>query len=72
MKLRCWILLGLFVAVPLIAADLKDAKVTAVINDVNLLPTAAAPRKAVVNDDVRRGTAVRTGVESRSELTFTD
>ena len=56
----------------MIGAELKEAKVTAVVNEVNLLPTAAAPRKAAVNDDVRRGTAVRTGGESRSELTFTD
>src|SRR5215203_6612247 len=54
------------------AAELKDARVTAVIKDVNLLPDQAAPRRATVNDAVRRGDAVRTGVDSRTELRFTD
>jgi hypothetical protein len=64
---------GLFAAV--IAADsaeLKEARVTAVIREVNLLPGEAPPKPAAVNDDVREGTAVRTGVESRSELRFPD
>ena len=54
------------------AAPLKEARVTRVIKDVKLLPNAAAPRPAAVNDDVRDDTAVRTGTESRSELTFPD
>src|SRR5438552_13286445 len=54
------------------AAELKEARVTAVVKDVKLLPTGAAARPAAVSDDVRDGTAVRTGVESRSELKFTD
>jgi hypothetical protein len=54
------------------AEDLKEAKVTQVIQDVKVLPSNAAPRPAAVNDDVRRGTAVQTGVQSRSELTFKD
>ena len=54
------------------AADLKEAQVTQVIQDVRLLPSNAAPRPAAVNDNVRQGTAVRTGVQSRSELTFQD
>src|SRR6202040_2261410 len=37
-----------------------------------LLPNAAPARPAVVNDPVRDGTAVRTGVESRTELMFPD
>jgi hypothetical protein len=51
---------------------LKEARVTQVVNDVKLLPGQAAPRPAVVSDPVRAGTAVRTGTQSRSELTFTD
>jgi hypothetical protein len=43
-----------------------------VIKDVRLLATNAAPRPASVNDDVRQGTAVRTGADSRAELTFSD
>jgi hypothetical protein len=54
------------------AADLKEAKVTQVIQDVRVLPSNAAPRPAAVNDNVRQGTAVQTGVQSRSELTFKD
>ena len=54
------------------AARLKEARVTQVIKDVKLLPGQAAPRPAQVSDEVRDGTAVRTGVESRAELTFTD
>jgi len=54
------------------AAQLKEARVSQVIKDVKLLPAQAAPRPAVIRDEVRNGTAVRTGVESRAELTFTD
>ncbi len=54
------------------AAQLKQARVSQVVRDVKLLPEQAAPRRAQVNDDVREKTAVRTGVESRAELTFTD
>ena len=54
------------------ADELKDAKVTQVIQDVQVLPSNAAPRAAAVNDNVRQGTAVQTGVQSRSELTFKD
>ena len=54
------------------AAQLKEARVSQVIRDVTLLPAQAAPRPAAVSDEVRNGTAVRTGVESRAELTFTD
>ncbi len=54
------------------AAQLKEAHVTQVVSDVKLLPEQAAPRPAAINDPVRNGTAVRTGTQSRSELTFTD
>lgn len=50
----------------------KEARVTRIIRDVKLLPSESAARSAVVNDKVQEGTAVRTGDESRSELTFTD
>src|SRR6516164_4400911 len=52
------------------AEELKEAKVTQVIQDVQVLPSNASPRPAAVNDSVRQGTAVQTGVQSRSELTF--
>jgi hypothetical protein len=54
------------------AEELKEAKVTQVVQDVKLLPSNASPRAATINDNVRHGTAVQTGVQSRSELTFTD
>ncbi len=54
------------------AAQLKEARVSQVVKDVKLLPAQAAPRPAAVSDEVRDNTAVRTGVESRAELTFTD
>ena len=54
------------------AAQLQEARVTQVVNDVKLLLEQAAPRPAAVSDLVRRGNAVRTGTQSRSELTFAD
>jgi len=54
------------------ADEPKEAKVTQVIQDVRVLPSNASPRPAAVNDNVRQGTAVQTGVQSRSELTFKD
>ena len=58
---------------PAFAADSKkEARVTQIIRDVKLLPSDAAARPAVVNDQVSENTGVRTGGESRSELTFAD
>ncbi len=54
------------------ADELKEAKVTQVIQDVKVLPSNESPRPAVVNDNVHQGTAVQTGGQSRSELTFKD
>jgi len=54
------------------ADELKEPKVTQVIQDVRVLPSNASPRPAAVNDNVHQGTAVQTGVQSRSELTFKD
>jgi hypothetical protein len=54
------------------AVSPKEARVTQVIRDVKLLPSDDEPRAAALNDAVREGIAVRTGDQSRSELTFTD
>jgi hypothetical protein len=63
----------LLIASHAIAADSrKEARVTQVIRDVKILPSDAAARPAVVNDKVREDTGVRTGGDSRSELTFAD
>ena len=71
-----WVLFCFFTFVHLSAvanaAELRAARVTQIINDVKLLPGQAAARAAVVNDNVGAGTAVRTGVDSRTELTFSD
>jgi ferric-dicitrate binding protein FerR (iron transport regulator) len=50
----------------------KEARVTQVIREVNLLPADAPARLAVVNENVRETTAVKTGGGSRAELTFID
>ena len=42
------------------------------IKDVRLLTSKTGARPASVNDDVREGTAMKTGSDSRAELTFID
>jgi FecR protein len=54
------------------AAGSKEARVTQIIRDVNLLPADAAARAAALNDKVSEDTGVKTGGDSRSELTFPD
>lgn len=54
------------------AAELKQATVTQIINDVKLLPTGGAEKPATINDQVANGTVVQTGMDSRTELTFAD
>jgi hypothetical protein len=54
------------------AAASKEGRVTQIYRDVKLLPSEAEARPAVVNDQVRENIAVRTGDQSRSELTFAD
>jgi hypothetical protein len=66
------VLVTLLAGLTAMAGQLNQARVSEVIRDVRLLPSNAAPRPAAVNDNVIEGTAVRTGVESRTELTFSD
>jgi hypothetical protein len=54
------------------AAGDNEARVTQTIHNVQLVAPDAAPRPASVNGNVRPGTAVRTGSDSRAELAFTD
>jgi len=54
------------------AADLQEAKVTQVVQEVKVLPADGAARPAAVNETVHQGNAVQTGTQSRSELTFKD
>jgi len=55
-----------------VAADFEQARVTQVVQDVKVLPTSGAARAAAVNETVHKGSAVQTGLKSRSELTFQD
>jgi FecR protein len=54
------------------AAASDEARVTRIIHEVKLLPYKSDPKPAALNDRVNESTAVRTGNESRSELTFVD
>ena len=54
------------------AVSKNEARVTRVVHDVKLLEPKADARPATINDKVVDDTAVRTGDESRSELTFVD
>jgi len=56
----------------LAAADLQEAKVTQVVQDVKVVPSGAAARPVAMNETVAQGNAVQTGTQSRSELTFRD
>ncbi len=62
----------LLTATSLNAAQVKETRITHVLNDVKLLSPQAAPRRVAVNESVRDGDAIRTGAASRSELTITD
>src|SRR6266699_197055 len=64
----------LLIAGQVVAADApkKEARVTQIIRDVELLLSRAPPRPAVREDKVREDTAVQTGIQSRAELTFPD
>ena len=55
-----------------IAAEKNEARITQAIHNVRLLTPNTAPRSASINGNVRAGIAVRTGSDSRAELTFTD
>jgi FecR protein len=54
------------------AADFDHAQVTQVVQDVKVLPSGASARPAAINETVHKGSAVQTGTQSRSELTFQD
>ena len=55
-----------------IALDFSQGRVTQVVQDVKVVPSGAAARPATVNETVHQGSAVQTGTQSRSELTFQD
>jgi len=78
MKITSEILAGSLITVafllpaPNALAASKEARVTQIIREVKLLPSEAAERPAAVNDKVSEDTGVKTGGDSRSELTFPD
>jgi hypothetical protein len=55
-----------------VAAEKSDARVTQIVHDVRVLPSKASARPASLNETVIQGTGVRTGSDSRAELTFGD
>jgi FecR protein len=56
----------------LTAAQRKEARVTQIVRDVNLLAPHLAARPAHLNENVAEGSAVHTGLDSRAELRFPD
>lgn len=68
----CLFLLGAGLVSGAADSSKDQARVTRIIRDVRLLPAKAKPRPAALDDKVSGGTGVRTGDESRSELTFLD
>ena len=54
------------------AAGKNEVRVSQAIHNVQLVAPNAAPRPASINNNIRQGTAVRTGSDSRAELAFTD
>ena len=55
-----------------IAAQPNEATITRIVNDVQLHAAQAAPHSASINDKVRDGNSVQTGMDSRTELVFAD
>lgn len=71
-KLLTLTLAGLVVAATSPAATLDQATITRVINNVEVIPADRSPEPADVGEVVRGGTDVRTGGNSRAQLTFPD
>jgi quercetin dioxygenase-like cupin family protein len=55
-----------------IAAQPSEATITRIVNEVQLQAAQTAPRSASLNDKVPDGSSVQTGMDSRTELTFSD
>ena len=75
MKTTSRILVGLVICAAFLLPDPssgKEARVTQIIREVKLLPADKAAHEAALNDKVSDDTGVRTGGDSRSELTFPD
>lgn len=57
---------------PAAAAPLNEATVTRVVNKVEIIPADAPPQPADLGEVIRGRTGVRTGGNSRAQLTFAD
>ncbi|MFM8790322.1 MAG: FecR domain-containing protein, partial [Chthoniobacterales bacterium] len=55
-----------------LAGNLNQATITRVVKNVEVIPQGAQPKPANVGEVVRGGADVRTGEESRAQLTFAD
>ena len=66
------LLFGLATVLFFTAAQKKEARISQVVRDVKLLAPRAAAQPAHLNENVAEGSAVRTGADSRAELTFAD
>jgi ferric-dicitrate binding protein FerR (iron transport regulator) len=71
-RLTSALVLALIATAPAAGTSKRDARVTQLIREVSLLSTDAPLRRAVLNDTVPETTAVKTGSDSRAELTFAD
>ena len=54
------------------AAALTGAKITHIVKDVKTVAAGKVPRPSALNEFVDSGKAVRTGIDSRTELLFSD
>jgi hypothetical protein len=65
---------ALAVLLPLgaMASSSKEARITQIVKDVRLAAGQETARAAAVNDAVGEGATIKTGNESRAELTFAD
>ena len=74
MKNTAAIIFGFLLAAAVVvyAAPLNEATVTRVVNKVEVIPAGATPQPADVGEIIRGRTGVRTGGNSRAQLTFAD
>lgn len=65
-------ILGILAATPAAMANLNQATVTRVVNSVEVIPSGQQPKAATIGEVVSGGSDVRTGGNSRAQLTFPD
>jgi hypothetical protein len=71
-KTTCTLAGAYFLAAAAPAANLNEATVTRVVKNVEVIAQGAQPKPASVGEIVRGNSDVRTGDESRAQLTFPD